>query len=165
MSTHCVALLSNTVSLSNSSSVKSNVVAEYLAPTVALVTNDPELLNLTTVPNCVLPVKCGQAIFCVCLYIITPISANVSVSNTDNDNLFPATAKLTSTSDIINLPATTEAVTLVTEFELIAFAAAVALPIGNVTANPFNNIVLGVVILQTEVPMIVPYLSPPLVYL
>ena len=89
VSIHCVALLSNIVSLSNSSSVKSNVVAENLTPTGALAMNEPELdlSNLIVVPNCVLPVGCGQVTICVSVKTVTPISANVAELTAVNDSL------------------------------------------------------------------------------
>ena len=57
---------------------------------------------------------------------------------------------------MINLPSISVALILVVFDKLIALAASVALPIGNVTLYPFNNIILGVVILQSSIPIIIP---------
>ena len=54
---------------------------------------------------------------------------------------------------------------LVIARKLILAATVAASPVGSTALNPFNNTVLGVVILQSSVPMIVPYFSPPFVYL
>ena len=138
--------------------MKSNVVAANLAPTGALAINEPELdlSNFIVVPNCVLPVGCGQVTTCVSVKTFMPNSANVTDSTAVNDNLLFGVLKSTFINSIINLPSNAVALTLVTCVKLIACAAAVALPTGNVTLYPFNKIFLGVVILQSLVPIIIP---------
>ena len=66
---------------------------------------------------------------------------------------------------ITNLPSTFAASTLVILAALIALAAPVAPPIGNVTAKPLIKIVSLAVKLQSTVPVSIPYFPPPLVNL